>query len=476
MEIGEYKHNQPCCRCSWSDGEQSSEQISGATQGSRQESGIQNPWGEEHSIESELASLELLYRGGEAQNERTAWTTYRDLSQIAARAAAEDRAQGVGLRQGLKNLEQSRKAGLFLQVLDQVMSERAQGQTKAGAGGAASRGPQNDVSLWDQVGSLAQQYAVNSFQRQTATYVLGQLGVDTTNMSVPQMAESIWEAFSASSAGSEVAVNGATAAAEGAEAGGGAGSAIGSTASTVLGGIAAAYSVYQMADNWGNSTPQAGAVQGATVGGYIGSCIMPGVGTAVGTVVGGIIGAGLGMIHSGKHKDQKMRDAIRNYLQENGVIDKDHKVELADGSKYNIGIDGGHRLPNVDGSERRAHDTDHSHPLANEAIGWAQPLAAVLVGGDLGPGKNFTGYFVNAALSNASDLETARQNVLKVYEKMNLSPEQMFGALSQIHQQGAISKEQYVAFAHGFRCLLEGTDSKGVPTLAAPPESEPQAA
>jgi hypothetical protein len=235
--------------------------------------------------------------------------------------------------------------------------------------------------------------------------------------------------------------------------------------SQVLGASGAGLSAYQIIDSWGNSCPQVGAIQGASLGAYLGSYFTP-LGTVIGGVLGGVVGGVFGCIKSGKHKDQKARDAVRDHFKDIGMIDENHCLELSDGSRYNIGFDGGHRYRNLDGGKRAPYQVDSSNPLLHETVGWVQPLAALLTGGDEKLRTDFAGYFTNAALSNAETHDTARLNVLSIFDKMALRPEDALSGLVAIYQQGRITKAELIAYTNGLVCLLEGRMSNGEELLS----------
>lgn len=143
------------------------------------------------------------------------------------------------------------------------------------------------------------------------------------------------------------------------------------------------------------------------------------------------------MMKSGKSQAQKIRDDFRGDLKEAGVVDDNYEITLADGSKFNVGKDGGARLQNVgkniDGkTERRAYDVDFSNPLAKFATDKIDPMIRKLYGADdpkakYNPGQ-FTGMLVNAATSNAKTEEDVMKNIQamlgksKFAENLSLAP------------------------------------------------------
>ena len=187
--------------------------------------------------------------------------------------------------------------------------------------------------------------------------------------------------------------------------------------------------------------------------GAYGSCI-PVVGSIVGAALGAIVGGVIGIVKTGKHIDQVARDNMRQFLCSAGIINNNYCFVLADGSLYDMGKDGGFRLQNVDGGNRAAYEIDFSHPAASEAIGWAQPIAAILTNGNKKLQTDLTGYFVNAALSNASDFETTCKNIQTIFAQTGLTPEVAMEELQKLAATNKLSKEEAIAYIHGLDTLL----------------------
>jgi hypothetical protein len=221
----------------------------------------------------------------------------------------------------------------------------------------------------------------------------------------------------------------------------------------VSGGIEAAFSLYQLFNNWGQMNPKLSAISGAASGAYIGSTVLPGVGTAVGALIGGAIGVMGGLMKTGKHDDQLARDQVRSLFQQRGWLDDSFSLRLADGSTYSIGRDGGYHLTNTDGSSRRAYEVDSSDPLAHEVVGMAQSFVGVLLGGHPKLTSDFTGYLTNAALSNASTLEEAKSNLRSFVEQLQLSPHTVIATISEMANQDILSRETGDAYLNGFLSL-----------------------
>ena len=122
------------------------------------------------------------------------------------------------------------------------------------------------------------------------------------------------------------------------------------------------------------------------------------------------------MMTSGKSNAQALRDDFRGDLKESGVADKDYMVTLADGSKFNIGLDGKTKYKNTDEkTTRNAWDVDWSNPLAKLASEKIDPMIRKIYGADDPKAKFFpgqyTGMLVNAATSNAKNEAEVMANI-----------------------------------------------------------------
>lgn len=231
----------------------------------------------------------------------------------------------------------------------------------------------------------------------------------------------------------EGAATSASAASSGASFATAAGS-VGSAAS-IAGGI---YGAIQLGMNWGKSTPAAGASSGMAVGATIGTFVCPGVGTAIGAAIGAIAGGLIGSITAGKHRDQKVRDSVRDMLQQAGVINDDYQIRLANGSPYDIGKDGG---PRDEFGGRRPYEMDPNNPMTAQTIAWIDPLVALFSQGNTKVHTDFVGYFTNAALSNAKDINDVRNNVNAIVSQFGISNEQLAHAIASMAQSGQLDKK-----------------------------------
>lgn len=219
-----------------------------------------------------------------------------------------------------------------------------------------------------------------------------------------------------------------------------------STVSNVIGGL---YGAFDLISNFGSLSPAHGALSGLTVGASIGSFI-PGVGTAIGGLVGAAVGGLMSLFKkSGKDKDQKARDQMRAGLQQAGIIDEKFTIGLADGTRYDIGIDG---KPKKEFNNLHPFDVDMNNPLAVKIATFFAPLTLVACGGNKKLASDLTGYLTNASLSNAGGDETkARTNVQAIYGQFKIKPEALLQGLGQLTQAGAISPD----LANGYVSVLK---------------------
>jgi len=124
------------------------------------------------------------------------------------------------------------------------------------------------------------------------------------------------------------------------------------------------------------------------------------------------------MTTTGKSDAQLLRDDFRGLLKETGVADDNYNVTLADGSQFNIGLDGKTKYKNVgeniDGKKsRNAWDVDFSNPLAKFAVEKIDPMIRNIYQGTDGKLKpeQYTGMFVNAVTSNAKSQDDVVANI-----------------------------------------------------------------
>lgn len=202
---------------------------------------------------------------------------------------------------------------------------------------------------------------------------------------------------------------------------------------------------------------------GATLGATLGSAV-PIVGTIIGGVVGAGIGALVGMFGSSKSPGQMMRDQWRDSMETQGFahkIGKSHHVTLANGTEYNIGKDGGAKLPNVDGTERRTYDVDWSNQIAGQSIPMAH-LFGIATGLDPSATKSdlwstTVGQSLNAATSNATTLDDVSNNFRAMLSAGNVAPENLAIRIEVLRLTNKITDQEYTVYLDSMNKLL-GTE------------------
>lgn len=222
------------------------------------------------------------------------------------------------------------------------------------------------------------------------------------------------------------------------------------------GGLATLYGGYQLANHWGQDNWKQGAMDGATMGAGIGTMINPGLGTVIGGALGAVGGAALGSIKVGKHKDQVKRDAVRDYMIQAGILNPDYSLDLANGKKGDMGVDGGFKYKNVDGGERAAYETDTSNPFTHQAIGWANPLAELVAKGDDKVRSDLAGQMVNLATKDANSLEEVRANMKAIFARYGASTDEATQFLDMVHKNGGMSDDEFNSAVYGLGTLMSG--------------------
>ncbi len=204
---------------------------------------------------------------------------------------------------------------------------------------------------------------------------------------------------------------------------------------------------------------------GAELGATLGSAV-PLIGTAIGGLIGAGVGALVGAFGSSKSPGQMMRDKWRDSLEAQGFahkIDKSHHITLADGTEYNIGADGGGKLPNVDGTERHTYDVDWSNPIAGESIPMAH-LFVMATGLDPSITKNdlwttTVGQSLNAATSNAASIEDVTNNFRAMLSAGQIAPEALAIRVEVLRLTNKITDQEYTVYLHTMNKVF-GTELK----------------
>ena len=177
------------------------------------------------------------------------------------------------------------------------------------------------------------------------------------------------------------------------------------------------------------------------------------------------------------NKDQLQRDQLREGVLASGLGLKNDKgsteLTLADGTKYDIGLDGGARL--ADG--RRPYDLDLKNELQQSLVPYAQTLSLMYSGGDEKKTSDLTGYFVNAAISNAKTKEEALANLRSFYNKAGVTTSQATQYLGNLKKNGKLDDQAYGVLSTQVQSVAQNDAAKGnstggmsfnMPTLSMP--------
>ncbi len=129
------------------------------------------------------------------------------------------------------------------------------------------------------------------------------------------------------------------------------------------------------------------------------------------------------------NKDQLTRDSERSFLQKLGVADKNYNITLADGSQFNIGLDGHATLQNqgknVDGNTvRHPYDVDFSNPFAVNANPQIIGVARQVLGPNASDKQvsDLTGMLSNAFTSNAKSDADVQKNIQAFQSQLPKDP------------------------------------------------------
>jgi hypothetical protein len=233
----------------------------------------------------------------------------------------------------------------------------------------------------------------------------------------------------------------------------------GSGSSGVLGGLGAALpwlGVGGIALGTGLAAKGAwdAAKNKGTMGGLKAGIKSAGALNAVPLLAQAVWGAGAlrGALGGKKHEDQYARDHVRSGLKDSGFVDDAYNVTLADGSKFDIGIDGADPRYNV----------DFNREGAGGAVAANQALGHYLTGG----GKlkdDFTGYLSNAAMSGGD----VRANAKQFIATAGLDHDKLYGA---IHMDETLDQATKDAMKNGLDELygVGAYAKKGQKASAAP--------
>lgn len=313
---------------------------------------------------------------------------------------------------------------------------------------------------------------------------------------------------------------------QGATAGADTGSSLASnieTGSNILAGAASAYQMYQGIKSGDTGSAVAGGVgvASAAMGGGVGPGLLAtgavttykgwGEGGVKGRVQGAIGGTAMGVgavatmamvygslaaigpvgwaaaavlavgsvvadsIKVGKSTAQGDRDLVRDQFHKTGLIDDQHMVTLADGTKYDVGVDGhGGYHETVDGGTAQAFDIDYKNKL-DFAAGMGGSTLARLTAGGKDTGLDQVGNQLgNAALSTVGYKQELTQdnfnkvadNLRAMYAKSGItSKEAGYALANQAYGEGRLDEQDHLAALQTLNFLFDPDGYKSVTSL-----------
>ena len=233
---------------------------------------------------------------------------------------------------------------------------------------------------------------------------------------------------------------------------------------------AGAYGGYKTAEMIGDTAAGAGrtknaalggAMAGASLGAGIGTLVpIPGVGTAIGAVIGGAVGGLAGAVGSwtgsSKGQAQVQRDQVRAVMKDAGILDDKYLGTLADGSKFDFGVDG--KPLSWKEFDKRIEET----PSYNDTVALT---GAMVTGMGLSgrSGSDINLLFSRAAQSNAGDdYGIAKNNVLHFANQLGITSDVIKASTQKLFDENNISQSQYDTFMSLANQFPAGQSSSGL--------------
>lgn len=222
-----------------------------------------------------------------------------------------------------------------------------------------------------------------------------------------------------------------------------------STAGQIIGPAVGAYGAYNLFSNNDDLQQGGSALQGAASGAALGSPFGP-PGMAIGAIIGGISGFLHAKFGSSKGKEQLERDAVRSHLQENGILDDNYMLTLADGTRFDLGKDGNALLDNVganiDGKrQRHYYDVDFSDPANAQRVAALNPLAYIIAGGNDKRASDLVGMFTNA-IASSKDKDS---NIASLYSQFGMDHGTAYNTIDQMVKENKLDAGKADAFKNG---------------------------
>lgn len=215
-----------------------------------------------------------------------------------------------------------------------------------------------------------------------------------------------------------------------------AGQSTGVTAGQVAGALATAYSAYTIGKNLMSN--QKAGVQNTMAGAQIGTYIYPGLGT----IIGGLIGLALGQIGGTTDRDTLRRREARKQLGQKTPLGERLEINTTKGKV------------SINDMSYQLSDEALKDPVGAAARAWVGALAFTLMG-EHKLGTDFQDMFANAVYVQG-DIDATRRNVLSLYKKVGISPQQLVTAVRELYKKGVISGAQARVFIRSVSGLRPG--------------------
>ncbi len=231
------------------------------------------------------------------------------------------------------------------------------------------------------------------------------------------------------------------------------------------GPVVGAYGMYKMADDVGDTPAGAGRtrsspLQGAGAGAMIGSYFGP-VGLGIGAAVGALTGAASSWFGSKKGQGQMERDQVRSGMKEAGILDDKWMGTLADGSKFDFGVDG--KPMSWREFDKRLVD----EPSYGETVSLTNALVTGMgLSGQTASNVNLL--FSRAAQSNAkNDFGVAKNNVLHFANQLGITGDVIRANTQKLFDEGNLTQSEYDTY------MSLSTQFPSTETQAATPTEPP---
>lgn len=251
------------------------------------------------------------------------------------------------------------------------------------------------------------------------------------------------------------------------------GTTISSALTTAAGVTSIALGAHQVYKGWGQ-----GGSKGAVNGTLGGSAIAAGMYTLGATnpyALAAVVAVSIlgDTIKTGKSTAQMERDAVRSAFKSNGLIDDKYNLKLADGSTFDIGIDGhsGYHYA-TDSSKMAANgkghlnawDVDYTNDLDYAASMGGIALSRLLTGAKATNIDQIGGQISNAALGNIGyNKEMTQDNYNKMMANMRgfysqsgiKSKAAAYQLANQAFAEGRISAADLASMQHTFNMMYD---------------------